>query len=74
MGISYSKYFVTFLERTDRKKALQETYHMKTDTKQRREYKQDALEKRLVYEITQQNMSWVFVWILAMTRRREQAR
>ena len=39
VGISYSKHFVTFLERTNRKKALQKTYHMKTDTKRRRVYK-----------------------------------
>ena len=49
-GVSYSKHFITMLERIDKGKVLQKAYHSNPDTKRRRAYKQQACEKKLLYE------------------------
>ena len=50
LGISPSIFFRTYLEQVDRKKSVQKNFHSKIDTMRRRAHKQEACEKKLLYE------------------------
>ena len=43
-------FFVTYLDGVERKKAIQKVFHLKVETKRKRAHKQDACEKKLLYE------------------------
>ena len=50
VSISHSNHFVSFLENTDRNRERQKEFHLKPDTKRRRAYRQDACEKKILFE------------------------
>ena len=50
LGIHCSSFFLSHLDQVDRKKRIQKVYHKSIDTKRSRAHKQDACEKKLLYE------------------------
>ena len=50
LGVEYTQSFVNHLEMTDKRKLYWKTHHSKQEVKRRRGYKQDATQKKLLYE------------------------